>query len=478
MTPAQSRRKPSKEVVAVEESLVAAKYAHKLIRTLSIRLADQPGKFADVATAIGHRGGLLGDVRRVAIDSQSLVRDVTVYVDDAEHLKQILDDLAKLPGIAVEQVTDDVLELHRGGKLRLTAVPEVRTLQDLQMIYTPGVAGVCNHIVAHPEDFRRYTWVSNTVAIVTDGTAVLGLGNIGPKAAMPVMEGKAVILDRFARVGCVPILLNTQDTDEIVATIERIATTFGIIMLEDIAAPKCFEIEARLAESLPIPVFHDDQHGTAVVVLAALTNALRRANLDLASLRIVILGSGAAGATTARLLMAAGAKDIVLCDRAGALYAGRADHMDEAKTKIAATTNPHRRQGKPADVIRDAHVLIGLSSKGLVSSPMVKSMAEPRIVLALANPEPEIPPAEAVAAGATVALDGRTVNNALAFPGIIRGTLDSGAKSVTEAMKLAAARAIAAQAGGELLLPSILDPAAHIAVAEAVAQAWRCGSQA
>jgi malate dehydrogenase (oxaloacetate-decarboxylating) len=472
---AHNRRRTSTPAKAIEESLVAEKYAHKLIRTLRIRLDDRPGTFADVSTAIGRRGGLLGDIRRVAIDSHSVVREVTLYVDSVGHLDEILGDVAKLSGITVERVTDDVLELHRGGKLRLAAIPEIRTLQDLQMIYTPGVAGVCNHIVAHPEDFRRYTWVGNTVAIVTDGSAVLGLGNIGPRAALPVMEGKAVILNRFVGVGCVPILLDTQDADTIVETVQRIAPTFGIIMLEDIAAPKCFEIEARLASALPIPVFHDDQHGTAVVVLATITNALSQANLELGRLRVVILGSGAAGATTARLLLAAGACDVTLCDRAGAIYAGRPEGMDDAKARIAAITNPQRRQGKPADVLRGAHVLIGLSSKGIVSAEMVGSMAPPRIVLALANPDPEISLREAVAAGAGVALDGRTVNNALAFPGIIRGTLDSGARAVTETMKLAAAKAIAGQATEGLLLPSILDAAAHAAVAEAVAQAWRSG---
>jgi len=470
------RRSPAADHVLVDdvqESLVAEKYAHKLIRKLRIRLEDRPGKFAEVATAIGAEGGLIGDIEILAINSQSVLRNVTVYVDDAAHLDRLLQRLTALPGITVERVVADVLAIHEGGKLRVVSQSEINSLRDLQMIYTPGVASVCMTIVRDEASFRRYTWASNTVAIVTDGSAVLGLGDIGPKAALPVMEGKAVILDRLAGVGCVPILLSRgMSNEEIVRTVESIAPGFGVIMLEDIAAPKCFEIEAKLSERLPIPVFHDDQHGTAVIVLAALISACRRFGAELEPLRVVIAGSGAAGSATARLLLAAGVKDVICCDRTGALYKGRSEHMNPAKDALAAVTNPHGLKGSLAEVMAGANVFVGLSSAGLVSRDMVTSMAEPRFVLALANPTPEISPREAMAAGAGVAVDGRTVNNALVFPGLIRGALDSGAKRITEGMKLAAAKAIADLTPEGLILPSILNRGVHKAVAEAVHKAW------
>jgi len=458
----------------VQESLVAEKYAHKLIRKLRIRLDDRPGKLAEVATAIGTEGGLIGDIESLAINSQSILRNVTVYVDDAVHLDRLLQRLASLDGITVERVVDDVLAVHEGGKIRVAARVAINNLRDLQMIYTPGVASVCMTIARDEAAYRRYTWVSNTVAIVTDGSAVLGLGNIGPKAGLPVMEGKAVILDRLAGVGCVPILLSGgMSNEEIVRTVEAIATGFGVIMLEDIAAPKCFEIESALSHRLPIPVFHDDQHGTAVIVLATLISVCRRLDTALEPLRVVIAGSGAAGSATARLLLAAGVEDVICCDRRGALYKGRTEHMNSAKDALAAVTNPRGRKGSLAEVMGGSHVFVGLSSAGLVSREMVASMAEPRLVLALANPRPEISPRDAAEAGAAVAVDGRTVNNALVFPGLIRGALDAGARRITEGMKLAAARAIADRTPENLILPSILNRDIHKTVAEAVRKAWQ-----
>lgn len=459
----------------MQESLVAEKYAHKVIRTLRVRVVDQPGKLAEVTRAIGEEGGLLGDISRLDIDSNSILRGITVYLDGEDHLQKLLGRLEELEDVQIEGVSDNVLEIHRGGKLRVAAVAEVRSLEDLQMIYTPGVASVCRRIAANPDDLRQFTWVSNTVAIITDGSAVLGLGNIGPRAALPVMEGKAVILDRLAGVGCVPIILDTQDTEEIIRTIERLSPGFGVIMLEDIAAPKCFEIESRLSSRLPMPVFHDDQHGTAIVILAALRSACRRVGAELGELRIVILGSGAAGGATARLLLKAGARHIICCDRAGSIYRGRTERMDDFKKELAEITNLEGVEGGLSDVMKGANVFIGLSSKGLVSAEMVRSMGGPRVVLALANPEPEISPHDALAAGAAVALDGRTVNNALAFPGIIRGALDSGAKAITDEMKMAAAKAIADHTPEGLYLPLILDKDVHKAVAAGVAEAARAG---
>ena len=453
----------------VEESRVAEKYAHKLIRTLRVRLADTPGKFGEVATVIGGCGALLGDVQKIAIDSASIVREVTVYADDVTHLDMILERLGRIPGISVEAVTDEVLRLHEQGKLRVKAAVELKTLLDLQKIYTPGVAAVSRYIHDRPDELRRYTWAANTVAIVSDGSAVLGLGDLGPGPALPVLEGKAVILDQLAGVGCVPIVLNTQDVERIVATVECLATGFGAIMLEDIAAPRCFEIESRLGQALDIPVFHDDQHGTAVVVVAGLENACRTTGIDLSDMRVVISGAGAAGLAIARLLISAGATDLVCCDRKGAIHEGRAEHMNPFKEQIAGITNSKKVAGGLADVIKGAHAFVGVSSPGLVTKEMVTSMSEPRIVLALANPDPEILPSEALAAGAVVAIDGRTANNALAFPGIIRGALDARARFITDPMKLAAARAIADAARDGLLLPPVLDKRVHQMVAEAVA---------
>ena len=457
---------------SAEESLVAEKYAHKLIRTLRIRLADRPGMLGLVATAIGEEGGLIGDVEKLAIDSHSISRNVHVHVDDQPHLDRIVERLGALDGITVEAVTDDVLRVHEGGKLRVRGRTEVRTLLDLQMIYTPGVAAVSRAIYDDPSLLRRYTWAGSTVAIVTDGSAILGLGNLGPAAALPVMEGKALILDAFAGVGCVPIILSTQDAKEIIETVERIAGGFGAIMLEDISAPRCFEIETELARRLPVPVFHDDQHGTAIVALAALRNACRQTGTGLAKLSVAVSGAGAAGTAIAKLLVSAGARDVICCDRSGTIYEGRAEHMDPGKKSLAAITNRRRLKGSLADAMRGANAFVGVSSPGLVTEEMVRSMAEPRLVFALANPDPEIPPARALAAGARVAVDGRTCNNALAFPGIIRGALDAGARSITEAMKLAASRAIAGAAPEGMLLPTILDPDIHRAVAEAVKAAW------
>lgn len=456
-----------------EEAIVAEKYAHKLIRTLRIRLADEPGKLGEVATVIGKGGALIGDVGKIAIDSHSILRDIRVYVDDTQHLELILKRLGELKGITIEAVTDDVLKLHEGGKLRVRSIPEISTLRDLQEIYTPGVASVSRKIHDEPDSFRRYTWAGNTVAIVTDGSAILGLGDLGPRAALPVMEGKAAILDRLASVNCVPILLSTRDVDEITETVIRIADGFGAVLLEDISAPRCFEIETRLRRALDVPVFHDDQHGTAVVVLAALKNACRATDTALKDLSFVVSGAGAAGAAIARLLVSAGASEIICCDRAGAIHAGRTEHMNPVKVELAAFTNPHGKTGTLPEVLAGASAFIGVSSPRLLDRGMVASMAEPRIVLALANPEPEILPAEALAGGARIALDGRTANNALAFPGIIRGALDAEARSITDAMKVAAAEAIAACASKEMLLPLILDPGVHRAVAQAVADAWR-----
>ena len=373
---------------------------------------------------------------------------------------------------------DPVLTLHRGGKMAIVSSVPLATREDLSLAYTPGVAQVCQAIAADESLARQYTWVSNAVAVVSDGSAVLGLGNIGAKAAMPVMEGKAVLFKQFGGVNAVPVCLATQDVEEIIATVTALAPSFGGINLEDISAPRCFEIERRLIEALPIPVFHDDQHGTAIVVLAALRNAARLLGRKLCELRVVVCGAGAAGSAVTRMLIAGGVTgtDMLVCDSRGIIHTGRPG-LTEEKTALAALTNGQQRSGSVADALRGADVFIGVSG-GSISEEAIASMAPGAIVFALANPTPEVHP-EVAARHAAIVATGRSdfpnqINNVLAFPGIFRGTLDSGARRITERMKLAAAEAIAAVVADELrpdaIVPSPFDPRVAPAVAEAVAR--------
>ncbi|GAB3266423.1 NADP-dependent malic enzyme [Alteromonas gracilis] len=375
---------------------------------------------------------------------------------------------------------DPVFDLHRAGKMQIAATAPVETREDLSMAYTPGVARVCEAIAADERLAEDYTWVSNTVAVVTDGTAVLGLGNIGPKAAMPVMEGKAVLFKQYGGVDAIPICLDTQDADEIVETVARLAPSFGGINLEDISAPRCFEIEERLKQRLDIPVFHDDQHGTAVVALAALWNALRLTGRLAETTRVVVSGAGAAGVAVTRILLAAGVRDIAVVDRTGVLHSSRTD-LHPAKAAVAAITADRTgRRGTLADVMEGADVYIGVSG-GSVPEEVVATMAADAIIFALANPTPEV--AVPVAhRHARVVATGRSdfpnqINNVLAFPGIFRGAFDVGARAITEGMKLAAAETLAALVGDDLaedhVIPSPFDPRVAPAVAAAVAEAAR-----
>jgi malate dehydrogenase (oxaloacetate-decarboxylating) len=368
---------------------------------------------------------------------------------------------------------DDILKLHVGGKTRMTSRLRLETVEQLRQVYTPGVAQVSKLIEAEPEKVFDYTSVGDTVAVVTNGTAVLGLGDVGVKAAMPVMEGKSVILMEMVDIAAVPILVDSHDAACIIETVAAIAPTFGAILLEDIAAPLCFEVEDTLKERLDIAVFHDDQHGTAVVVLAALISALKQTGKQAADLRVVMNGAGAAGSAIARFLLNYGVADVVLCDRAGAIYAGRPERMNSAKEAIADVTNRDGEQGSLADVMRGKDLFIGVSSAGVVSPEMVASMAPEPIVFAMANPVPEIWPDEAIDAGAAAAEDGRHINNALGFPGIFRGALDARARAINEEMKIAAASALAALAPEGELVPDFMDRAVHRAVADAVAEAAR-----
>jgi malate dehydrogenase (oxaloacetate-decarboxylating) len=369
------------------------------------------------------------------------------------------------------------LALHKKlkGKIAVVGTTPIRNRQDLSLVYTPGVGAVSSAIAKNPKLADAMTWKRNSVAVVSDGSAVLGLGNIGPLAALPVMEGKSVIFKQFAGINAVPIVLSTQDSDEIVKTVVAIAPTFGAIQLEDIAAPRCFDIERRLHGLLDIPVMHDDQHGTAIVVLAGLFNALKIVKKPMHAIRVVVTGAGAAGTAIAKLLGDVGVRDIVCTDRQGAIYSGRLD-MNPEKIELASYTNPQKRKGSIADVVKDADVLIGTSGPGLVTEDMVRSMAPKAIVFALANPIPEIMPDLAKKAGAMVVATGRSdfpnqVNNALCYPGLFRGMLDKGIDKISDEIKIRAAKAIAGfikKPTPERIIPSIFDKGLHQAVAKSV----------
>ena len=373
-------------------------------------------------------------------------------------------------------------EEHK-GKMAVASKVKVETKDDLSTAYTPGVAEPCRKIAENPSDAYKYTMKANTVAVVSDGSAVLGLGDIGPEAGMPVMEGKCVLFKAFADVDAFPLCIRTKDVDEFVHTVYLLSGSFGGINLEDISAPRCFEIERKLKELCDIPVFHDDQHGTAIITLAGLTNALRVVGKRLEDVKIVMSGAGAAAISISKLLLRAGARDVTLCDRVGAIYAGRPENMNWIKNEMAEVTNLRRQAGTLADVVRDADVFIGVSQPGLLTGDMVRTMHRDAIVFACANPTPEIFPDEAKAAGAAVVSTGRSdypnqINNVLAFPGIFRGAFDVRASDINEPMKLAAAHALSAlitpeELCADYIIPKAFDPRVGPAVAAAVAQAAR-----
>jgi len=454
--------------------------------TIRVRIENQPGAFAQLAAAIGGAGGLLGAIDLVRVEKQTKIRDVNVLADDELHLHAVVDAVRLVEGVEVVHVSDRVFLAHLGGKIEVQPRLPLKTREDLSMLYTPGVARVSSAIADDPEAVWNLTIKRNTVAVVTDGTAVLGLGDIGPEAALPVMEGKAVLFKEFADINAFPICLDTKDPDEIVRTVELIAPVFGGINLEDISAPRCFEIERRLRESLDIPVFHDDQHGTAIVVLASLLNALRVVGKRIDDVRILTTGCGAAGMAVTRLLQEAGATWIVGCDEGGALYRGRPD-LNDAKRSYAETTNPENLQGTADELLADVDVFIGVSVPGAITPDAVKRMADRAIVFAMANPNPEVDP-EAIEGFAEVIATGRSdypnqINNVLAFPGIFRGALDARARSIDTEMELAAARAIAAiipddELSADYIVPSVFNRAVAPAVAAAVASAYRAPSAA
>ncbi|MDD3513878.1 MAG: NAD-dependent malic enzyme [Synergistaceae bacterium] len=384
-----------------------------------------------------------------------------------------------------EEVYAKSLELHRAkkGKVAIASRMPVNSMADLALAYTPGVAEPCREIGRNKDAIYDVTSKGNMVAVITDGTAVLGLGDIGPDAALPVMEGKSILFKRFADIDAFPICINSKEVDEIVRTSALIASSFGGVNLEDIAAPRCFEVEKKLQELCDIPIFHDDQHGTAVIVLSGILNALKVVGKKLETVKIVMTGAGAAGTAICKFLMSAGAKNVILCDRSGAIYEGRTEHMNWAKEEIAKTSNPNREKGSVADVIKNADVYLGLSGPGIINGDMVKTMAPKAIIFAMANPTPEIYPDEALAAGAAVVATGRSdfpnqINNCLGFPGIFRGALDVRASVINEEMKLAAAHALAAlvpenELRADRIITEVMDDRVVPAIAKAVAEAAR-----
>jgi malate dehydrogenase (oxaloacetate-decarboxylating) len=449
--------------------------------SITVRLEAPPSASAagDLTSAVGRAGGVITAFDVVESHNDRVVIDLTCNALSANHAKDITDTLETLPGIVVRKVSDRTFLVHLGGKIEIASKVPLRNRDDLSRAYTPGVARVCEAIAKNPDDARRLTIKRNTVAVVTDGSAVLGLGNLGPAAALPVMEGKAALFKKFAGVDAWPVCLDTQDTEEIIRAVELIAPVYGGINLEDISAPRCFEIEARLREKLDIPVFHDDQHGTAIVVVAALRNALRVVNKDIKDCRITVCGVGAAGSAIIRLLQAQTPGDIIAVDVDGIVHRDRPG-LDSNLKSIAASTNKANQSGRLHDALVGSDVFIGVSAPNLFGADQVATMAKDAIVFALANPDPEIDPMEAQQHAAVVAT-GRSdfpnqINNVLAFPGVFRGLLDAHARTITDAMLLAAAQAIADVVDGDRLnasfiVPSVFDNTVAPAVADAVRKA-------
>jgi len=449
--------------------------------SITVRLEVPAGgsSVSRLTTAVEQAGGAVTALDVTASGHERLRMDVTVAARDTNHADELVEVMTSVPGVVIGKVSDRTFLMHLGGKIEMQSKHPIRNRDDLSMVYTPGVARVCLAIAKNPEDARRLTIKRNSIAVITDGSAVLGLGNIGPKAALPVMEGKAALFKRFAGIDAWPLCLDTQDVDEIIAVAKAVAPGFAGINLEDISAPRCFEVERRLREQLDIPVFHDDQHGTAIVVLAALYNALRVVGKDIGDVRIVMSGAGAAGTAIIKLLLGAGAGDIVVADIEGVVHRNR-DGLVGELLWLAEHTNALDLTGSLREAVAGADVFIGVSAPNVLSGSDVATMAERAIVFALANPEPEIDPAEAAEHAAVVAT-GRSdfpnqINNVLAFPGVFRGLLDAQSSEITETMLLAAARALAGvvsddELNAAYITPSVFNPDVHTAVAAAVRRA-------
>jgi malate dehydrogenase (oxaloacetate-decarboxylating) len=448
--------------------------------TFRMEIQNRAGMLGRLTSEIGRLGGDLGAIDIVSVGKGVIVRDITVNCRDNQHAKQLVEALNALDGFRLVHYSDRTFLMHLGGKIEVVSRASIKTRDDLSMAYTPGVARVCMAIHDEPEDVFNLTVKKNMVAVVTDGTAVLGLGDIGPAAALPVMEGKCALFKEFAGVDAFPICINSTDPREIVDTVKRIATGFGGINLEDIAAPRCFEIEEWLQGEIDIPVFHDDQHGTAVVTLAPLINALRIVKKEPQDLKVVFNGVGASGVAVSKIFMDYGVRNIIGCDRAGAIFNGRTENMNFMKQWYAEHTNPNQEKGTLADVIEGADVFVGLSGPGTLTVEMVRKMNRDAIVFAMANPIPEIMPEEA-APYVRIMATGRSdypnqINNVLGFPGVFRGALDCRARVINEEMKKAAAYAIASvipseELNEEYIIPSVFNKAVVPAVAQAIIEA-------
>lgn len=448
------------------------------IITVRLELDYAPGRLGAVTSTLARLGGEISHTAVVGREGERVVRDLTLFFRDEPHKQELIGALKGIEGVAVRSITDQVFHLHQGGKIEISNKLDITGYTELSLAYTPGVAEVCKYIHAHDAAKYDYTIKGNSVAIITDGTAVLGLGDIGPAAAMPVMEGKANLFKSFAGINAFPIALNATDTEEIIAIVKALEPAFGGVNLEDIAAPRCFEIERRLKAELAIPVFHDDQHGTAVVVLAGLLNALKIVDKPIGTLKVVVNGAGAAGIAVTNLLILAGVPEaeVILLDSRGILGPGRTDLADE-KAVMAARTNREGRDGDLAEACRGMDLFIGLSKKDVLTPAMLQTMAPDPIVFAMANPDPEILPEQA-AGYVRVMATGRSdypnqINNALCFPGLFRGALDARCRDITPAMLLAAAEGIASiiepeELHEDYIIPSIFNPKVAPAVALAV----------
>lgn len=446
-----------------------------------LKLSSHVGVLSSVTAAISDEDADIGAIDIIRADAGSIVRDITFNTSGPDHAEKIKKRLEGLEGVEVVHLSDRTFLMHLGGKIEVTGRINLKNRDELSMAYTPGVARICMAIYDDPKKVHNLTMKRNMIAIVTDGSAVLGLGNIGPAASLPVMEGKALLFKDFADVNAFPICLDTQDTEEIIKAVKQLAVGFGGINLEDISAPRCFEIEDRLKAELDIPVFHDDQHGTAVVLAAGFINSLKIVNKKAKKLKVVISGAGAAGVACAKMLQNLGVVNIIACDSKGALVTSRSD-LNSSKRSFAETTNPNQEGGTLSDVMRGADVFVGVSAPNILSVQDLKNMKKDPIVFAMANPDPEIAPeiaCEHVAIMATGRSDHpNQINNALAFPGIFRGALNCHASDINEAMKTAAAYAIAGVVEDENLsrdyiVPSVFDPRVVPAIAEAVEKAAR-----
>jgi malate dehydrogenase (oxaloacetate-decarboxylating) len=452
--------------------------------TIRLELPARPRAVSELTGLIEAGGGVVTALDVTASGPDRVRVDVTCATRGSDHAESIATAVRAMEGVVVERVSDRTFLVHLGGKLRIESKVPIRNRDDLSLVYTPGVARICQAIAADPGDARRLTIKRNTVAVVTDGSAVLGLGNLGPLAALPVMEGKAALFKRFAGIDAFPICLDTQDADEIVRTVVHLAPVFAGINLEDISAPRCFEIEARLREALDIPVFHDDQHGTAIVTLAALTNALKVVGKSLPDVRVVMSGAGAAGTAVLKLLLAAGAKDVVVADVDGVVHTGRPG-LAASLAWTAENTNPRGVTGSLRESLADADVFVGLSAPDILTGDDIATMAPGAVVFALANPDPEVDPVEAARSAAVVAT-GRSdvtnqINNVLAFPGVFRGLLDAQSRRIDTGMLLAAAQALAAvvaddELNAAYIVPSVFHPDVTRVVAGAVERAARAAA--